>query len=148
MVVRRDENRAGYTILHGEFGLQTFAKLKALYERLVDLQVARRAVALQWLEQFAPEVVPGPVNADSLVPHTEEWFAVLNRQNPLQAQLTRMFIEHAGSREVCTFCGDSPAPSFRAAGVTVQRDTVLTAKLCDDCRRIRKAQFDEEYSPV
>ena len=53
-----------------------------------------------------------------------------------------------GSREVCTFCGDSPAPSFRAAGVTVQRDTVLTAKLCDDCRRIRKAQFDEEYSPV
>ena len=31
MVVRRDENREpGYTILHGEFGLQTFAKLKAL----------------------------------------------------------------------------------------------------------------------
>jgi uncharacterized protein YycO len=148
MVARRDENRAGYTILDGEFGLQTFAILKALYEKLVDLQVARRAVALQWLEQFAPEVVPGPPNADSLIPHTEEWFAVLSRQNPQQAQFTRMFIEHEGSREVCTFCGDSPAPNFRATGVTVQRDTVLTVKLCGDCRGIRRAQFDEEYSPL
>jgi Permuted papain-like amidase enzyme, YaeF/YiiX, C92 family len=148
MIVRRDENRAGYTILYREFGLQTFAKLKTLYERLVDLQVTRRAVALQWLEEFAPEIIPGLSNADSLVPHTEEWFAVLTRQNPQQAQFTRMFIEREGSREVCTFCGDSPAANYRAVGVAVQRDTVLTAKLCDDCRGIRKVQFDEEFSPL
>jgi hypothetical protein len=78
----------------------------------------------------------------------EEWFAVLTRQNPQQAQFTRIFIEGEGSREVCTFCGDSPAPNYRATGVTVQRDTVLTAKLCDGCRRIRKEQFNEEYSPL
>lgn len=148
MVVRRDENRVGYTILYDKYGIQTFAKLKALYERLVDLQVARRAVAIQWLEQFAPEVVPGPANADSLMPHSDEWFAVLTRQNPQQAEFTRMFIERGGSREVCTFCGDSPAPNYRATGVTVQRDTILTAKLCDDCRGIRKAQFNEDYSPL
>jgi hypothetical protein len=148
MLVRREGNRAGYTILHGEYGLQTFAKIKALYEKLVDLQFVRRAVALQWLDQFAPDALPGPANAGSLTAHSEEWFAVLSKQNPHQARMTRMFMEFGGSREVCTFCGDSPARDHRYIGDSVQPATVLTCKLCDDCPAIRMMQFDEEYSPL
>jgi hypothetical protein len=148
MLVRREGSRAGYTILHCENGLQTFAKLKTLYEKLVDLQFARRTVALQWLQQFAPDALPGPANADSLTAHSEGWFAVLSRQNPHQAQMTRKFMEFGESREVCTFCGDSPARDHRYIGDKVQPATVLTCKLCDDCPSIRKMQFDEEYSPL
>jgi hypothetical protein len=148
MLVRREGNRAGYTILHGESGLHTFANLRTLYEKLVDLQFDRRAVALQWLQQYAPDALPGPANADSLTAHSEEWFAVLSRQNPHQARMTRSFMEFGGSREVCTFCGDSPARDHRYIGDSVQPATVLTCKLCDDCPAIRKMQFDEEYSPL
>lgn len=148
LLVRLEGNRAGYTILHGKFGLRTFAKLVTLYEKLVDLQCARRGVALQWLQQFAPDALPGPANDDSLTPHTEEWLAVLSRQNPQQARMSRMFIELSGSREVCTFCGGSPAQVYRYISDSVQPATVLTCRLCDDCHGIRKMQFDEEYSPL
>lgn len=148
VLVRHEGNRAGYTVLNDQFGLRTFAKLVTLYEKLVDLQFARRRVALQWLQQFAPDSLPGPANDDSLNPHTEEWFAVLSRQNPQQARMSRMFIELGGSREVCTFCGDSPAQDHRYISDSVQPATVLTCKLCDDCREIRKMKFDEEYSPL
>ena len=148
MLSRRDEGRAGYTILYGEYGLKTFSKLKALYERLVDLQVARRTVALQWLERYAPDVIPGPKDAGSLIPHTDEWFAVLGRQNLQQASFVRAAIERGGSIDVCSFCGDSPTHNYRLTGAPVQRDTVLTAKLCDDCREIRRIRFDEEFSSL
>lgn len=148
VLVRHEGNRAGYTVLRDKFGLRTFATLVTLYEKLVDLQFARRGVALQWLQQFAPDALPEPANDDSLTPHTEEWFAVLSRQNPQQAQISRMFIDLGGSREVCTFCGDSPAQDHRYISDSVQPATVLTCKLCVDCRGIRKMQFDEEYSPL
>jgi len=145
MLSRRDENRAGYVILYHEHGLQTFAKLKRLYEKLVDLQIARRAVALQWLELFAPDALPGSTDADTLVPHTDEWFAVLSRQNPQQATLVRNAIAAAVSIDVCSFCGDGPALNYRLINALVQRDTVLTAKLCDDCRVIRRHQYGEAF---
>ncbi len=148
VVVRHEGNRAGYTILHDKFGLRTFARLVTLYEKLVDMQFVRRAVALQWLQQFAPDAAPRRANNDSLTPHTEEWFAVLSRQNPQQAQMSRMFIELGGSREICTFCGESPARDHRCIADSVQPDTVLTCKLCNGCRGIRKTMFDEEYSPL
>ena len=147
VLVRYEGNRAGYTILHDRFGLRTFAMLVTLYEKLADLQLARRRVALQWLQQFASDAPPEPGSDDPQTPHTEEWFAVLSRQNPQQARMSRMFIELGGSKEVCTFCGDSPAQDHRYISDSVQPATVLTCKLCDDCREIRKMQFDEEYSP-
>jgi hypothetical protein len=145
---RHDGNRAGYTILFGESGLQTFGKLKTLYERLVDLQIERRAVALQWLDRFAHKYVPGPQDADSLVPHTEEWLAVLSRQNPQQAQLARVIREASGEPDGCTVCGDVPARNYRLANGVPQPDTVLTMRLCDDCRGIRKAMHGEVFEPL
>lgn len=143
LLARHDGNRAGYTILFGESGLQTFGKLKALYERLVDLQIERRAVALQWLDRFAHEYIPGPQDADLLVPHTEEWLAVLSRQNPQQAKLARVIREASGEPDGCTVCGDVPARNYKLANGVRQPDTVLTMRLCDDCRGIRKAMHGE-----
>lgn len=148
MLVRREENRTGYTILHIQHGLRTFAKLESLYEKLVDLQFARRAVALRWLQQFAPDTLPEPARADTLSPHTEEWLAALTWQNPQQAAMTRIFTTLGGSSEVCSFCGDSPARDHRFIGDSTEPGSVLTCKLCDDCREIRKMLFDEEYSPL
>lgn len=148
MLVRRDENRAGYFILFDQHRLNTFSRLMAMYEHLVTLQIARRYVALQWLARFAPEDLPaGAEGAASLRPHTEEWFAVLSRQNPQQASVVRTVLEAVGSTEVCTFCGDDPAPDYRLIEAGAP-DSVMTVKLCDDCRRIRKDHHGETFVPL
>lgn len=145
MLQRRDRNRAGYTVLYQAHGLKTFALLKALYEKLVDLQSARRAVALQWMQRFTPDALPGPIDTIALNPHTKEWFAVLEKENPEQAVRVRRAIQIAGSAEVCTFCGDSPARDHRFTGDDVQPCTVITCKLCEDCGPIRKAMYGESF---
>jgi hypothetical protein len=147
MLARREGNRVGYTILHSTYNLRTFRKLERLYQLLVDLQFMRRRVAFEWLQRFAPDALPEhATSSSSLVPHTEDWFAVLFKQNRHQAQMTRRFIELGGSADVCTFCGDMPARDYKYTGQGVQVGTVLTCKLCDDCLAIRKVQFDEEYA--
>jgi len=148
MLVRRDENRAGYFILFSEYRLNTFATLHTLYEQLVTLQIARRYVALQWLARFTPGDLPaGAEGAASLRPHTEEWFAVLSRQNPQQAGMVRTMLKVAGSSEVCTFCGDDPASDYRLIEADAP-DTVRTVKLCDDCKKIRKDLHGETFVPL
>ena len=148
MLVRRDENRAGYYILFTHHRLTTFSKLMTLYEQLVTLQIARRYVALQWLARFAPEDLPaGAEGAASLRPHSEEWFAVLSRQNPQQASMVRTVLEVCGSTEVCTFCGDDPVLDYRLIEAGAP-DFVMTVKLCDDCRKIRKEHHGETFVPL
>lgn len=134
--------------MHTEHRLGTFFRLMTLYEQLVTFQITRRYVALQWLARFAPEDLPqGAEGAASLLPHTEEWFAILSRQNPQQASMARTVLKVVGSSEVCTFCGDDPAPDYRLIEAGAP-DSVMTVKLCDDCRKIRRDQHGETFVPL
>ena len=39
-------------------------------------------------------------------PHSQEWFAALQKFNPQQAAMTSKIIELAGRLDVCSICGD------------------------------------------
>lgn len=141
---RYQNNLAGYTILHQQHGLATFARLRALYGQLLDLHTQRLETALAWLRAYAPSHVSGHK------PHTDDWFAALELRDPRQAAMTRQTLGIAGGTDVCTVCGDDPAVDVRLIEVGVPTEASLTLKLCDDCREIRTAageQFEEMHAP-
>jgi hypothetical protein len=70
---------------------------------------------------------------DILKPHTPEWFAALEKKNPMQAAMTRQVISLAGSDNVCSICGDEEASDYR---VETLPDTI---RLCEDCLGIQGA---------
>lgn len=70
-----------------------------------------------------------------LRPNSPEWLAELANTNPQQAPMTRAIVDAAGSQEVCSICGDTPAKDYEKPGVA------LLVRLCDDCRRIQGGQF-------
>jgi hypothetical protein len=70
-------------------------------------------------------------------PHTQEWFANLTKFDPRQAAQTKSIIEAAGSSEVCSICGDTPARDYQVVGEELPKDAVATIRLCKDCFQIR-----------
>lgn len=126
-------NKAGYLRLSSEYGLQSFATLSSLYEVLADLDMQRFQVAKQWLNAQIPQVkTPDPFT----MPHSPEWFAALREWNPYQAEMTGMIVESEGRLDVCSICGDEPAPIYRVKG-TPPPGSMATIRLCDDCLEIR-----------
>lgn len=73
------------------------------------------------------------------IPHSAEWFAALQSRNPAQAAHTRQIVELAGSAQVCTVCGDTPASDYEITGPALAPDALVTYRLCDDCHAIRVA---------
>jgi len=71
------------------------------------------------------------------MPHTKEWFEWLETRNPQQALFTRTVIAVAGKNDVCSICGDEPAPVYRSV-----TETMATLRLCSDCHRIRASQHE------
>lgn len=130
---RYEQNLAGYTQLHRQYGLKTFVRLRQLYQQLVDLNMQRREVAVTWLRANAPNLL------SSGKPHTEEWFSALQLRAPDQAAMVRATLAAAGSTEVCSICGDDPATDMRLVEAGVSAQESFTLKLCDDCRGIRGA---------
>jgi hypothetical protein len=137
-------NKAGYLYLMNVYGLKSFQILSSLYEVLADLDMQRFQVAKQWLNAQDSQVkVPDPY----VMPHSPEWFAALSAWNPYQAQMARMYVERGGSIEVCSMCGDEPAPVYRIdEGIPPPPGSVATLRLCDDCRQIR-ARKGENFVP-
>lgn len=126
-------NKAGYLHLSSEYRLQSFGVLSSLYEILADLDMQRFQVAKQWLNAQNPQAkVPEPY----ATPHFPEWFAALNEWNPYQAAMTRTITEREGRLDVCSICGDEPAPVYRTEG-TPPPGSMATLRLCEDCLQIR-----------
>ena len=92
-LVRFEVNRAGYSLLAEEFPLETFRRLKALYEKLVELHLVRRQTAAQWLSFQGSAVLPAWSPAVLLTPHTAERFTALAAWNPQQAAHTRSILQ-------------------------------------------------------
>jgi hypothetical protein len=81
------------------------------------------------------------------IPHSPEWFAALDRQNPMQAAQTRTAIKAAGSDEVCSVCGDDPANDYQLAPGMAPEHAVVSLRLCDDCFEIR-SMSGEKFVPL
>ena len=82
-----------------------------------------------------------------LRPHSNEWFAALEKFDQHQAEHTRQIIRLAGSSEVCSVCGDKPASDYQILKASVPKDSVPTIRLCDDCRDVRQALHGEDFIP-
>lgn len=142
---RYEANRAGYSILFERHRLESFRLLKELYEKLVELHRLRGKVAAEWLSRATPQSSAAPQPPDPLVPHSSEWFLALERYNPVQAAHTQSIVKQAGSRDVCSVCGDAPVKDYRLVGHAIPEGAVTTLRLCDDCWGIRRGMYTESF---
>jgi hypothetical protein len=123
-------NKAGYLYLWSQYQLDSFRRLSSLYEVLADLDMRRFQVAKQWLSSRTPQAKE---HDPFVMPHSPEWFAALSEWNPYQAQQARMVVERVGRLDVCSICGDEPAPVYRLDEGIPPPGSVATVRLCDDC---------------
>lgn len=137
-------NRGGYVRLSRQFRLRTFEAMKNLYDQLAALHQRRIEVAAEWLAAHGYLDLP---QVPCLRPHTSEWFAALEVWDPYQASHTREIIRMAGSRDVCSVCGDFPATAYRLEACHRPPSGVDTLRLCDDCLAIRKRD-GEPFVPL
>jgi len=132
-------NRGQCAALAKYYGLSSFRTLLDLYDLLAALHRQRIVVARRWLESnglIAPSV---PV---VLVPHSPEWFEAMELWEPPKAAQTRAMVDHAGSDDVCSVCGDEPAFICRLAEGFRPAGGPDTLRLCEDCLEIRRASGD------
>lgn len=80
-----------------------------------------------------------------LKPHSPEWFAALERVNSIQAAQTTQILALAGRDDVCSICGDDPATDYKLASDQMTPGVVATLRLCDDCLRIRRIMYGENF---
>jgi len=135
-------NRGGYLVLHLKTGLDFFAEMRDLYERLADLHRTRVRIASLWLESKG---LLQPADTCPTRPHTTRWFEELAPWDARQAAMARVIIDMAGSNDVCTVCGDDPAADYVLI-VGAPAGGPGTLKLCDDCLQIRRAA-GEPFQP-
>ncbi len=75
-----------------------------------------------------------------LEPHTPEWFEAMGGISMLQAAHAASLIIKTGKKEICTVCGDTPAP----VGV-VEPGHRISLRLCKYCQGHRKNTYDETF---
>jgi len=73
------------------------------------------------------------------LPHSAEWFAALEQQNPMQAAQSQAMVTSAGHDAVCSVCGDDPVKDWQVDPQDVPSGLVASVRLCDDCYEIRSA---------
>ncbi len=121
-------------------GLETFALWHRLYDTLAENDSKRFQVAKRWQRHRAGAPAPDPL----LPPHSPAWFAALEDWQPYRAMLARAAVKVMERDDVCSICGDDPAPVYRLA-TDPEPGEILTLRLCDDCRTIRKEAALETY---
>jgi hypothetical protein len=107
-----------------------------LYETLVRNDQSRREVAYEWLKRHYPDQLLK--HMEEIEPHTPYWWSVIDRVEPQLAALSRQSVDSAGSADVCTSCGDQPAPAYRLVNGAETMLGVPSLRLCDDCIEIRR----------
>jgi hypothetical protein len=76
-------------------------------------------------------------------PHSPEWFAMLMVIDAKQAALVVKVIEHTGTRECCTICGELESKIYDPVG-----NVMPTIRLCDDCKKIQTEQFGAVFTAL
>lgn len=74
----------------------------------------------------------------TMEPHTPEWFAALCETHPHRAAMTCQVVTLAGRLDVCSICGDLPAPVYDDLD-----PPYLPLRLCDDCLTMQRDGFGE-----
>ena len=115
---------------------QTTAQLVALYERLAHNDQLRRDTALAWLRRHFPDDAKNDL--ERIVPHSEQWFSIVDRVEPALGQIARLSIDRMKSPEVCSSCGD-PAEDYLLVNAAEMMPGVPSLRLCLDCAGIRRA---------
>ncbi len=116
-------------------GRETLRQLIALYQNLVNSDETRRATARTWLGRHFPADLHE--YEARIIPHSDEWFAIVERVEPNLATIARISMAREGSREVCSSCAD-PARDYRLANAADAMPGVPSLRLCDDCVAIRR----------
>ena len=116
---------------------QTTAQLVALYERLAHNDQLRRDTALAWLRCHFPDDVEH--NLERIVPHSEQWFSIIDRVEPALSQIARLSIDRMQSLEVCSACGD-PAEDYLLVNAAEMMPGVPSLRLCVDCVGARRTE--------
>jgi hypothetical protein len=114
---------------------ETLNLLIDLYETLVRDDELRRETARSWLLRHHPDDVPA--NFERVTPHSQLWFAIVDRVEPTLGAIARLSIEKMRSAEVCSSCGD-PARDYRIANAAEAMPGVPSLRLCTDCVSIRR----------
>lgn len=73
---------------------------------------------------------------ETLDPNTPAWLAALADANPRQAAITAAVVDCAGRADMCSICGDAPAPVYR-----IEAGSAPLVRLCDECRAIQRNAF-------
>lgn len=123
---------------------RTTAQLVQLYRQLVWNDHKRRTVALEWLRRRYP--ADARAERQRIVPHTELWFAIVNRVEPRLGAIARMNIEATGSAAGCSSCGD-PGADFLIVNGHEAMPGVPSLRLCPDCVAIRSG-YGEVFAPI
>lgn len=115
---------------------QTTAQLVALYEQLAYNDQLRRDTALAWLRRHFPDDAKNDL--ERIVPHSDQWFSIVDRVEPALGQIARLSIDRMKSLEVCSACGD-PAEDYLLVNAAEMMPGVTSLRLCLDCVGIRRA---------
>jgi hypothetical protein len=127
-------NRAGYVAWHTAHRHKYFAMMEQLYTQLAADHAQRVKTATVWLQRRG---LKESMTTELLHPHTPEWFQSLRKWDPLQAAMTEVAIQTAGSADVCSVCADTPASDYVAEKMPTPGPG--TIRLCDFCFRLRSA---------
>ena len=133
--VRFAVNLTHYQVAQNESARETLALLIGLYEILVHNHEVRVETARAWLFRHHPADVAA--HMERVVPHSEQWFSIVNRVEPNMGVIALHSILSAKSTEVCSSCGD-PARDYRLANAADAMPGVPSLRLCEDCVEIRR----------
>jgi hypothetical protein len=77
-----------------------------------------------------------------LEPNSSEWLLALAEHGPWQACLFAEVVGGATRLDICSICGDDPAPIYDCL-----EPLHLSVRLCDDCLRIQVHTFGAQLVP-
>ena len=130
-------NLAHYERLAQAAPRETISQLTMLYRQMVRNDEARRNVALAWLRRYFP--ADAKRHLQRIVPHSAQWFSIIDRVEPPLGVLARLIIKSAQTNAVCSACGD-PADDYLLVNGAETMPGVPSLRLCSDCVTIRRAK--------
>jgi hypothetical protein len=87
-------------------------------------------------------------NMQHLIPNSKEWLAALAKSNPQEAAHAKQIIKSAGTTEVCSDCGGTPASDYEIADKLFVPGVAATIRLCEDCLSTRATTEGERLVPL
>lgn len=137
-------NASEYAKLAAHYRLETFEEMAGLYAHLHNLHALRRLTAATWLAKHRP----GLVSPRIVPPHSPEWFREMASEDDAKMEMTKIILAAEGRNDVCSICGDEPAPEYRLEGSYLPGQLVPTLRLCEDHLLVRREINGEIFVPM